>query len=100
MMKEPIQEFTAIGISEVLAETVIRYLRNWKNQMDFPVSPTDDIYRVYGIVDEDLDDFVLAIANANELIPPENTAYWPTPVVTVLDLINFVMTFPRKHKVV
>lgn len=96
MKNDNIQSFTAIGTPTVLAERVIRYLQNWKNRADFPVDPGDDIYHVYGIVDEDLDDFILAIAETNGFKLPESTAYWQNPIVTVEDAIRFILTFPPK----
>jgi hypothetical protein len=66
------------------------------NRADFSVKPTDNIAGVYGIVDEDLDDFVVQIAEVNHLELPENADYWHTPVATVEDLVRFVSTFSLK----
>lgn len=84
-------------VPDALVESVERYLREWMKRENFPVHPDDDIYEVYGIVDEDLDDLVLAIADANGRTPPGSTAYWQTPVATVLDILKLVMTFPPKR---
>lgn len=66
------------------------------NRDAFVVTPNQNIYKVYGIVEEDFDDLVIALADENNLALPESTAYWEGPVETVDDLINFVMSFlPR-----
>ena len=77
------------AISEI-ALSVYDYLSNWMSREDYPVRPSDKISLVYGIVDEDLDDFVIAVAQANRLVLPGDTSYWMNPVVTVDDLIRFI----------
>lgn len=79
-----------------IALDVYNYLQDWMGRKDFPVKPTDRISSVYGIVDEDLDDFVMEVANANDLALPKDTSYWQTPVITVEDLIRFISSFSHK----
>ena len=97
-MDSNVEQFILAGTPKELAESVVQYLRDWKNRPDLSVSPTDNIYRKYGIVDEDLDDFVLEVADSNGRRPPESTAYWQTPVETLQDLADFVMTFPKRSQ--
>lgn len=95
-MIDSIRRLGRVGISEDLAVSIILYLRKWENRGDLQVNPDDHISHVYGIVEEDLDDFVLLVADEIGRKPPESTAYWLRPVVTVLDLAEFVSTFPPK----
>lgn len=62
-----------------------------------PVKPNDDLYKMHGIVDEDLDDLVVEVAEANNFEIPPNTDYWQEPVITVENLIRFIASFPRKE---
>lgn len=95
-MIDSLQMFDREGIPEELATTIIQYLRNWMGEQHFPVDPMDFLSAKYGIVDEDLDDFVLSIASDCGRNPPSDTSYWPTPITTVRDLAHFVMSFPEK----
>lgn len=92
-----IQYFEGKNLSKKLALDVHEYLSDWMSQPDFPVRPSDNLSNVYGIVDEDLEDFIQAITETNGLKLPENSDYWLTPVVTVEDLVSFVMTFSQKN---
>jgi hypothetical protein len=91
-----VRYFRDRGFKEPLVISVYQYLQKWMNRADFSVKPTDNIAGVYGIVDEDLDDFVVQIAEVNHLELPENADYWHTPVATVEDLVRFVSTFSLK----
>lgn len=59
--------FVNEGVSESLALSVYRHLQDWTNFSDFPVRPQDNIADIYGIVEEDLDDLIIEIAEANNL---------------------------------
>lgn len=91
-----LHDFLENEILTLIAANVYDYLQDWMSRKDFLVTPGDRIYNVYGIVDEDLDDLVIAVADANNLILPKDTSYWSTPVVTVEDLIRFIYSFNRK----
>jgi hypothetical protein len=58
----------------------------------FPVRAEDSIYRIYGMVDEDLDDAILDVLAAcrRQLRPEEQLR----PVVTVRDFVRFVARCP------
>lgn len=58
----------------------------------FKPMPNDDLIRVWGLADEDLDDVVLAILveQGCRIPSPEETATMP-PVRTVADLVAFVV---------
>lgn len=88
--------FVDKGISEPLVLSVYQYLQNWMSLSDFPVRPKDNIADVYGIVDEDLDDLIIEVAEINNFEIPANTNYWQEPVITVEDLILFIVSFPKK----
>ncbi|MCW5958619.1 MAG: hypothetical protein KIS76_00545 [Pyrinomonadaceae bacterium] len=91
-----IKHFVKQGISELLALDVYQYLQNWMSFNDFPVRPLDNLVVIYGIADEDLDDSIIEIAEANSYEIPKNTDYWEKQIVTVEDLIRFIDSFPRK----
>jgi hypothetical protein len=61
---------------------------------DFPVRPQDNIVKIYGIVDEDMDEMIMEIAEANNLVFPDEPGYWPKPIDTVEDLIRIIASFP------
>ena len=95
-MKDSMQDFARSGIDEEMATRIIQYLRDWVDQQDLRVSPNAELYRRYGIVDEDLDEFVLFLADASGRTHPGDTSYWPNPIRTLQDLSKFVLTFPTK----
>ncbi len=88
-----LQHFVSQGLSKKIALDVYKYLGDWMNRSDFPVRPNDNLSKIYGIVDEDLDDLVIFAAESNNLALPNDTSYWKTPVETVDDVIRFVSTF-------
>ena len=96
-MIDSIRRLGRAGIPEELAILIIQYLRGWENKHDLQINPSDDISDVYGIVEEDLDDFVLSVADEFGRLPPKSTANWPNPIVTVRDLAEFVSSFPLKR---
>lgn len=87
--------FSEQGISELLALSVYKNIYQ-KHFFKRPVRSDDDLYKIHGIVDEDLDDLVLEIAEINNLKIPLNTHYWIKPVITVEDLIQFIASFLPK----
>jgi hypothetical protein len=87
-----LQYFEERDLSADLALSVYVYVSDWMGR-EFPVRPSDNIAEIYGIVDEDLDDFVLAIAKTGNLVVPTDTSYWQNPVVTIEDLVRFVSSF-------
>lgn len=88
--------FVSEGMSEALVRSVYNYVQKWMGSNGFPVRPRDDIAKIYGIVDEDLDEMVVEIAEANNLVLPLETDYWQKPVETVEDLIRFIASFREK----
>jgi hypothetical protein len=93
-MLDSLRSFARANIPEDFAFSVINYLREWEGNQMLRVSPSDESYGEYGMVDEDLDDFVLALAAQNGRQPPSDTAYWRQPVVSIGDVVAFVMSFP------
>ena len=74
---------------------VYEYFQNWQSVKNFPVLPTDDLIKVYGIVDEDLDDAVVELANrwrAN--LPP--TFEGLGPVRTIADIVHLLNRLPQE----
>lgn len=90
--------FVGEGFSESLVLSVYHHLQDCIGPKDFPVRPRDNVAKIYGIVDDDLDDLVVEIAEANQLVLPLVTGYWQKPVVTVEDLVRFIASFPVKDQ--
>jgi hypothetical protein len=88
--------FGRVAIPDEIAMVIIQYLRDWEGDQAAKVDPKDDLYGKYGIVDEDLDDFVIFVAEQIGRRLPEDTSYWPRPLETVEDLARFVLSFPEK----
>ena len=68
---------------------VYDYFQNWQSVKDFPVLPTDDLYKVYGICDEDLDDAVIELASRCHVKLPA-TFDGVEPVRTVADVVRLL----------
>ena len=62
----------------------------------FPVRAADDIGRTYGMVDEDLDDAVLAVvAELGRRLPPAEQLCKMQALVTIRDFVRFVEACPK-----
>ena len=92
-----IDHFVSEGISEPVALSVYKYLQNWMGFDDFPVRPQDNIVKIYGIVDEDMDELIIEIAEANNLVVPDEPDEEQEPIATVEDLIRFIASFSEKR---
>ena len=95
-MIDSLESFRRAKVPDDLAMIVIQYLCNWMNRQHFLVDATDNLYKVYGIVEEDLDEFVLHVADEYGRRPPSAAPYWPKPVETVEDVAKYVLSFPEK----
>ncbi|MBS0208212.1 MAG: hypothetical protein JSS27_04585 [Planctomycetes bacterium] len=61
----------------------------------FPIRADDDIGRIYGMVDEDLDETIQkVIADCGRQFPPDEQLVQVRPVVTVRDLVGLVANCP------
>ncbi len=62
----------------------------------FPVRPADDIGRIYGMIDEDLDDAMIeVVAELDRQLPPTEILRKMQPVITVRDFVLFVAACPK-----
>ncbi|MCU0568950.1 MAG: hypothetical protein MUF49_20420 [Oculatellaceae cyanobacterium Prado106] len=84
--------FVVDDIPETLAAEVYRYFQKLQQVRNFPVSPEDDIEKVYGLRDENLLDAIAEIAqNCRYPVPPDNDPIWGQAlIVTIEDLVRFV----------
>ena len=74
---------------------VYEYFQNWQYVKNFPVLPTDDLIKVYGIVDETLDDAVIELAERwRAKLPP--TFEGLGPVRTVADIVHLLNQLPQE----
>ena len=60
--EEFVAYFSGGNIPEENLRHVYSYFQTCQSAKNFPVRPNDDLYQVYGIVDDDLDDAVMEIA--------------------------------------
>jgi hypothetical protein len=69
---------------------VYDFFQNWQDVKNFPVDPNDDLVKVYGIVDDDLDDAVIEIAGRwPAKLPPTFEGLGPVrPVADVVHLLH------------
>jgi len=75
---------------------VYDYFRNWQSAKNFPVHPNDDLYQVYGIVDDDLDDAMIEMAERwRAKLPAEFDGL--RPVRTVADVVHLLHELPREY---
>ena len=72
---------------------VYEYLQDWQSVKDFPVYATDDLSKVYGICDEDLDDAVVDLAAKWRVVLPDNFGE-TAPLHTVADLVHLLARLP------
>lgn len=83
--------FSNDAVRPDVVREVRRYLQTFQGITDFPVRPDDDLYRVYGLCDEDLDDAVIEIAETCGCATPTNEAVeGMAPVQSVEDLIKLL----------
>ncbi|WP_353928952.1 hypothetical protein WJM97_11490 [Okeanomitos corallinicola TIOX110] len=89
--------FSEKEVPENVCFQVYSYLQNSDIKLhDFPIRPTDDLGKVYGICEEDLDEAVLEIArNCGCPILNINNNRELTSVKTVEDLVRFLINFQR-----
>src|SRR5215204_564294 len=86
---EFIAYFSREGIPRYKLREVYDYFQNWQTVKDFPVLPNDDLYKVYGIYDEDVDDAVIELADRwGAKLPP--TFEGLEPVRTVADIVHLL----------
>lgn len=90
-----INHFVNKGFSESLALSVYDHLQNWMGSNGFPVRPQDNLANIYGI-DDNLEDLIIEIAEANNLVVPPEPDPWPEPIATVEDLVRLIASFPGK----
>jgi hypothetical protein len=69
------------------------YLQGWQSVKDFPVLATDDLCKVYGICEEDVDDAVIDLADKWRVALPADFA-GAGPVNTVADLVRLLANLP------
>ena len=72
---------------------VFEYLQEWQSVKDFPVHPTDDLCKVYGMCEEDIDDAVIELAEKwRVLLPAEFEGI--DPIHTVAELVRLLAGLP------
>lgn len=87
-------QFSGQGIENEVLLAVYRHFQTVmrRDVEHFPVRPGDEIARVYGVVDDDLDDAIKELLTGREL--PTPTTLLPR-VKTVGDLVRLVASRPR-----
>lgn len=85
--------FAAENIPRDKLRVVYDYLQDWQSVKDFPVQATDDLYKIYGICDEDLDDAAIELAAKWRVVLPADFIA-PGPINTVADLVLLLAALP------
>ena len=75
---------------------VYDYFQNWQSTKDFPVYPNDDLYKVYGIVDDDVDDAVIEMAGRWRAKLPA-TFEGLRPIRTIADVVYLLRELPSEE---
>jgi len=87
--------FYGQGIPADKLYEVFNYFQDLQTMKNFPVLPDDDLYEVYGICDEDVDDAVIELAAKWRVrLPPD--AEWGSmgTVSTVADIVRLLSQRP------
>ena len=72
---------------------VYEYLQGWQSVKDFPVLATDDLCKVYGLCEEDVDDAAIDLAEKWRVVMPADFE-GVDPVHTVADLVRLLADLP------
>jgi hypothetical protein len=67
-----LNHFSTEAVPERIMLEVYRYFQDLQTTKDFPVHPTDHLYEVYGVWNEDLDDAVIELARRCGCRTPTN----------------------------
>ena len=87
--------FKAKDIPRDRLREVYDYFQHWQSVKNFPVQPDDDLYQVYGIVDEDVDDAVIELAKKWRVsLPPDSEWESMGTVRTVADVVRLLSQRP------
>jgi hypothetical protein len=93
-------DFTAYFSGEDMSLDKLRlvydYFQSWQYVKDFPVHPDDDLSKVYGIVDDDVDDTVIELAAGWRAKLPA-TFEGLGPVRTVADVVRLLHRLPPEE---
>jgi hypothetical protein len=85
--------FSADQIPRDKLFAVYEHLRGWMSVEDFPVHATDDLCKVYGICEEDIDDAVIDLARKWRVVLPVDFEV-VSPVNTVAELVRLLAQLP------
>jgi len=90
--------FQRLGISSAISMAVHRYLEEFTRVPKFPVQPTDDLYDVYGLCDDDLEAAVRDLVLQFRREPPVQAEILASkPVRNVEDLVVLVAALLRTN---
>lgn len=85
-----INHFSEQGISENLSNNVYHYLQKIMNRSDFRPMPTDDLHRIYGLAEEDLEETVVELAQECGCSLPTSENVSGMPIDTVEHLVQLL----------
>jgi hypothetical protein len=92
-----VEYLAAYGFDSEIARTTYRYLQE-RQQVTFPILPSDDLDRDLGLHGEELDNTV------RDLLDETGREYLPglltSPLVTVTDVVRYIQASPRRLAVV
>lgn len=83
--------FANQGVSQRLLSEAYHYFQHVTEGVDFPVRPSDDLYEVFGIHGEDVDETVLEIARRSGVrAPTAREIKGSPPLRTVRDVVTLL----------
>lgn len=84
--------FDDIKVPKIVVEKVIYHVRNLIKMTNFPVMPNDRLGNVYGLLDDDLDEFVVDITKefGCDKMPDHELIKVYMPIITVEDLVKLI----------
>ena len=90
--------FSGAGIPRDRLREVYEYFQSLQSVKNFPVQADDDLYKVFGICNEDVDDAVLELAKRwHRKLPASSDLPVEPPVRTVADMVRLLHRFPQEQ---
>jgi hypothetical protein len=90
-LEDFIEFFSRKGIPQHILVNVYRYFQDWQGEKDFPVRPIDDLYKVYGICDDDIDDTIDDLAESCGCKIPDAEDVKDMPHIRTVEDVTYVL---------
>jgi hypothetical protein len=92
-----LDHFSKDEIPKHMLVEVYRYFQSLRGAKDLAVRPDDDLYQVYGVWNEDLDDAIIELARKCRCKAPTNAAVTGVPPVrSVEDIVRLLVRLDER----